>query len=67
MSIYVHFCSEIFTNINNLTEMEKNRFLIYVVFLLVSLTAAGQKGAIKGKVFDGAFPLPGAIVQLNGT
>ncbi len=47
--------------------MEKNRFLIYVAFLLVSLTAAGQKGAIKGKVFDGAFPLPGAIVQLNGT
>jgi len=67
MSIFIHFCSEIFTNINNLTEMEKNRFLIYVVFLLVSLTAAGQKGAIKGKVFDGAFPLPGAIVQLNGT
>jgi TonB-dependent receptor len=47
--------------------MKKITFLVYGVFLLLSLTSFAQSGAIKGRILDGPYPLPGATIQLNGT
>lgn len=46
--------------------MKKNIFLICTTFLFISWATFAQTGSVKGKVLDGSFPLPGAIVQLDG-
>ena len=46
--------------------MKNNIFLICATFLFFSWTAFAQTGSVKGKVLDGSFPLPGAIIQLQG-
>ena len=47
--------------------MKKITFLVYGFFILWSLVSFAQDGAVKGRVLDGAFPLPGATIQLSGT